>query len=164
MDPSVFKTLIGKRHFCLWQEVIDEESVLENSVFPMQFAFICRKEIHGKKYYFETAIKHDFSWVLCLSLPARWHFTQMITFHLVRRERERERNERTWYNCILYPWVLTVSVSIEISILWLCMRQKEWYNGKTCCIAEEWTNTGFVLVWVLFTHKNPYILLLNAWL
>lgn len=28
------------------------------------------------------------------------------------------KQKRTRYNCILYPWVLTVSVPIEISILW----------------------------------------------
>lgn len=63
----------------------------------------------------------------------------MIAFHLVHQIKNQQTTERARYNCILYPWVLTVSVSIEISILWSCenKRMRKKHNEKAHSIAYE---------------------------
>lgn len=46
------------------------------------------------------------------------------------------KQKRTRYNCILYPWVLTVSVPIEISILWDTKKMR----SRACFLLLESEN------------------------
>lgn len=61
------------------------------------------------------------------------------------------KQKRTRYNCILYPWVLTVSVPIEISILWdtkKCARAlASWERKRTLASMLLMFSCSFVCVW-----------------
>lgn len=100
--------------------------------------------------------------MLYLSLPTRWHSAQMIAFHLVHQKKCKQTTERIRCNCSLYPWVLTVSDSIEISILWSCENKNasgtQWKTAQSCLwVNEHWFHFCLAHFCVFCTQQFLYI-------